>query len=196
MKTLVADLLQTNKKHINLEYANVQQQEGGSDCGVLAIAIATALCYGEKPESVEITQIKTREHLKSAFEQHLLTPFPSQPVIRKAPKREEKLNVYCYCRQIDDGRRMIRCDGCEDWFHAHCAKISPQRLRKIKGSLWFCKSCYKDRHSCNQLIPCSNKPINDYSYSRVTEEIKKIKVHTYVAIRKESTQCVKFALFV
>ena len=154
----------------------MQRQKGGADCGLLAIAIATALCYGEKPELIEIDQIKTREHLKSAFEQQQLTPFPSQKVFRAAPTRKEKLNVYCYCRQIDDGRRMVRCDGCEDWFHVNCAKISPHRLRQIKSSLWFCKSCYKDKPSYSQSM--SSKPINDYdySYSRVTEEIKKIKV--------------------
>ena len=79
MKTLVADLLQIN----------VQQQK----------AIATALCYSEKPELIARDQsIWTAK----------INTISSKKVFRAAPTRKEKLNVYCYCRQIDDGRHMHR----------------------------------------------------------------------------------------
>ena len=27
---------------------------------------------------------------------------------------------YCWCRGIDDGRPMVQCDGCDEWFHSAC----------------------------------------------------------------------------
>ncbi len=170
MKSTIADLLQTDQNFIVVEYINVQKQKGSDDCGLLAIAIATALCCEEKPELLQIDQAKSREHLRLAFEQKLLTQFPSQSVCREEPYLGwDKIKVYCYCRQIDDGRRMIRCDGCEDWFHVNCAKISPERLKKIKSSVWLCKSCYKDRPFCK-------KTVDLYTHDRVTKEIKEIEV--------------------
>ena len=32
--------------------------------------------------------------------------------------------LYCICRKPDDGREMIMCDACQDWFHLECLKIS------------------------------------------------------------------------
>eukprot|EP00050_Salpingoeca_kvevrii_P014746 m.39674 g.39674 ORF g.39674 m.39674 type:complete len:1084 (-) comp5956_c0_seq2:1112-4363(-) len=31
--------------------------------------------------------------------------------------------VYCYCRQPDDGREMVECERCKDWFHDGCVVI-------------------------------------------------------------------------
>ena len=46
VKKTVADLLQTKKEHIIIQYMNTQVQEGGSDCGLFAIATATTLSWG------------------------------------------------------------------------------------------------------------------------------------------------------
>ena len=55
----------------------VQQQLNGSDCGVFAIAFATCLVYGIKPEGVTFDIPKMRPHLLHCLNAHLITPFPT-----------------------------------------------------------------------------------------------------------------------
>lgn len=31
--------------------------------------------------------------------------------------------AYCLCRGPDDGRLMVQCGGCEEWFHASCCGL-------------------------------------------------------------------------
>ena len=165
-KSIIADMLQTKVKFISIEYVNVQLQEGSSDCGLLAIAFAAAICFGKKPELLQFDQTLTRGHLKSAFEKKSLTPFPAQTVIRKQSLiRKERLRIYCSCRQADDGRDMIRCDGCEDWFHTNCVKISKMKFKTIRNKSWVCNACKVS----------SNAP-SSYTYQRVINEIKGFKV--------------------
>jgi len=61
VKKTVADLLQTEKEHIIIQ--STQVQEGGSDCGLFAIATATTLCHGESPVDLEYDQSSMRSHL-------------------------------------------------------------------------------------------------------------------------------------
>ena len=48
-------------------------------------------------------------------------------------------SLYCWCRQGDDGREMICCDSCGDWFHLDCLhrpsnSNSAGQLRKKRKS--------------------------------------------------------------
>jgi hypothetical protein len=36
--------------------------------------------------------------------------------------------VYCYCRQGDDGSPMVSCDSCEEWFHCGCVGYDSTRV--------------------------------------------------------------------
>ena len=47
--------------------------------------------------------------------------------------------VYCICKQPDDGRLMVGCDGCDDWFHFSCMKI-PEEYRDLVYS-FYCPYC-------------------------------------------------------
>ena len=40
-------MLQASKDSIVLEYIKMQEQSGASDCGLFAIATATAICNGQ-----------------------------------------------------------------------------------------------------------------------------------------------------
>ena len=51
----VAALLHTNEKFITLKYVKVSRQKNGSDCGVYAIAFATALCHGKSPAKMKVS---------------------------------------------------------------------------------------------------------------------------------------------
>ena len=60
-----------------LQNVPVQQQNNGSDCGVFAIAFATCLVYGIKPEDVDFDIRKMRPHLLSCFKNKKMSLFPT-----------------------------------------------------------------------------------------------------------------------
>ena len=167
LKSIVADLPQTKLKFLTIKYVNVQLQKGGYDCGLLSIASATAICYGKEPEHLLFDQDQARKHLEAAYEQKVLLPFPASHVRRKPYILQEKLPIYCSCRQIDDGRHMIICDGCNEWYHINCIKISPKILEDNSRS-WFCQQS------------CSNK--GDYTYTWVASEVKLLTVSYYRSV--------------
>ena len=51
------------------------KQKGGTDCGVFAIATATALAHGILNLS-SLDQSAMRRNLVNCFKKHLMTPFP------------------------------------------------------------------------------------------------------------------------
>jgi len=88
VKKTVADLLQTEKEHIINHYMNTQVQEGGSDCGLFAIATATTLCHGEDPVDLEYDQSSMQSHLLKAFSMKTLLCFPA-----KATRKRQKCHI-------------------------------------------------------------------------------------------------------
>ena len=54
----------------------VQQQKGGQDCGVYAVACLLHLALGDKPEELHFTQEEMRLHLVHCFESETVLPFP------------------------------------------------------------------------------------------------------------------------
>ena len=116
---------------------NVQRQVSDSDCGLFAVANATAICNGMDPVYVMFDQAEMRSHLLSCLEHKLLTPFPSK---RRRPRGPmvmelEVIPIYCHCR-LQEAGRMIQCDACGDWFHEGC-EIIP----KYTTSGWICRKC-------------------------------------------------------
>ncbi|KDQ17705.1 hypothetical protein BOTBODRAFT_185798 [Botryobasidium botryosum FD-172 SS1] len=47
----------------------------------------------------------------------------------------------CVCGEEDDGRPMVRCDGCLTWYHQACMGITDESQL---GSEWFCGKCTAD----------------------------------------------------
>ena len=74
MRTICLNLFDIAKKP-KLTYQQVQQQEGGDDCGVFSIAFATALLHNQNPVNLRFIQSSMHSHLLRCFEQKLLTPF-------------------------------------------------------------------------------------------------------------------------
>ena len=54
-----------------------QKQKGGTDCGLFAIAYATAIGHGVDPTSMTLNQAAMRSHLNKCFEEENLSLFPS-----------------------------------------------------------------------------------------------------------------------
>ena len=51
--------------------------------------------------------------------------------------------VYCLCRLPEDGRFMICCDHCDEWYHGDCVGITPDNELEMKGDNkeYICPSC-------------------------------------------------------
>ena len=73
-KEQIAALLCTKERQITLDYPAVQIQEGGSDCGVFAVAFATSLCTGDSPATITCHQPSLCRHLMKCLEKQI-TPF-------------------------------------------------------------------------------------------------------------------------
>ena len=75
LKRIVVDLMFYQRKGIRIEYVNMQQHKGPNDCGLFAIATATALCNGVDPNQLEFNQKLMRQHLQNALEMQKLSLF-------------------------------------------------------------------------------------------------------------------------
>lgn len=53
-----------------------QKQEGSNDCGLFAIAIATAIVHGADPTRLRFDQVAMRNHLVQCFKDGVMTLFP------------------------------------------------------------------------------------------------------------------------
>mgnify|MGYP000857978627 CR=1 FL=1 len=39
---------------------------------------------------------------------------------------------YCLCQSPDDGRLMVQCEECRDWFHPSCAKFTVGQVKRFR----------------------------------------------------------------
>jgi len=63
--------------HASLSMAPMQKQElGSNNCGVFAVAAATAIAFSFDPLQVEFKETEMRRHLFQCFEDVFMTPFP------------------------------------------------------------------------------------------------------------------------
>ena len=145
LKKQIATFLTTMKPSITLHFMDVQMQSGGSDCGLFAIAFATALVDGKKPGKFLFQQGGMRAHLCKCLELGKMTPFP---IIRNrcTPskiKAAEQFNVYCICCMPEIANSTwVQCTACKEWFHSDtCVSIAAEQRcnRKLP---WYCsKQC-------------------------------------------------------
>ena len=73
-------------------------QTNGNDCGLYAIANATALAFGRDPSKEQYIPSKLREHLLKCLEEKEMRLFPiakGTSKRRKAIKKIEKIKLYC-----------------------------------------------------------------------------------------------------
>lgn len=137
----IATLLNTNAKEVDLQFVNVQMQYGGTDCGIFAIAFATALALGHAPESLHFKQDSMRQHLLECLQSRKMTMFPCDRTRRanKRMKNVQKMNVYCTCRLPEFGE-MIKCSCCKEWFHLDLCVNVPCTAKK-RNVVWKCSLC-------------------------------------------------------
>ena len=61
---------------LTIHMVHIPKQDGGQDCGVFAIAIATALAYGMNVATLKFNQVAMRPHLIQCIESKTMTCFP------------------------------------------------------------------------------------------------------------------------
>ena len=113
-------------KSITLQHVHMQQQAGSYDCGLFALATATAISNGLESGRLEFRQRMMRVHLKNALLTKLLLPFPAKEVPTRVPQLVwiDRVRIYCVCRQPENWqRKMVECSLCKDWFHNDCVKV-------------------------------------------------------------------------
>ncbi|KAL7558921.1 hypothetical protein ACA910_015498 [Epithemia clementina (nom. ined.)] len=55
---------------------------------------------------------------------------------------EDRGSRHCVCGGPSDGRLMLSCDKCENWFHGYCVGIKPEDSEEIDE--WVCPPCRGD----------------------------------------------------
>ena len=137
IKEQIATLLHTKEKEICLKFVNTQMQNGAVDCGLFAIAFATAIAFGYKPELLSFDQNKMRKHLLSCLTSGEIRMFPEKEKRQRKSiiKNIQKIKVYCYCRLPKQGE-MIQCHHCKEWFHlSTCVHVVDKKAE------WLCNCC-------------------------------------------------------
>lgn len=91
--------------------------------------------------------------------------FPMDAKIRKSvkkkiPEASAGQTLYCICRKPDNGRWMIGCDFCDDWFHGECVGMNEDKARLVIK--YACPRCRtKDpgtwKRKCR--LPSCNEPV-------------------------------------
>ena len=74
---IVASLIKPVGNLIKIKMSNVYLQINGYDCGLCAIANATALAYGRDPSTQSYAPIMMRQHLIGCLENRRIKPFPT-----------------------------------------------------------------------------------------------------------------------
>jgi len=141
LEAQIASLIHTEKPEICLEFMDVPVQAGTYDWP-FAVAFATALALGKRPEDYHFDQSRMRKHLWQCFEERKMELFPyiRQRRSKKTMVRStQKVPVYCTCRMPEMGERMVECTTCKQWYHVACVNISVSVLDS--SASWFCCRC-------------------------------------------------------
>ncbi|GHJ87750.1 hypothetical protein NliqN6_4152 [Naganishia liquefaciens] len=63
---------------------------------------------------------------------------------------EEDNTLYCLCRRRDnEGRKMVECESCNDWFHQDCVKLT-EIVDLIDK--WYCSACISTSRDALRII--------------------------------------------
>ena len=113
----------------------------------VAIAFATVLALGEKPELFSFEHSKMCTHLRQCLIKREMEMFPvnrKHRVKKSLVKSTEEIPVYCNCRMPElPGDHMIEfeCTACKEWYHLDiCVFVSPS-ARVDKSAPWLCYRC-------------------------------------------------------
>ena len=142
---IIASLLNCTMPSIIINMVDVGKQRNGSDCGVLALAMAFDLCAGHDPSGVIFDHKKIRQHLKNSLESCSMSRFPITST-RRAVRRRTKMTtvpIHCTCRMPHDDdpdTPWAECTSCHSWYHKNCVDV-PEIIFQNASINWMCPSC-------------------------------------------------------
>jgi hypothetical protein len=137
----IATMLCSQEKEIMLHFINTQMQYGSGDCGLFAIAFATAIALGISPEFIDFEQSEMRQHLLTCFNNGKLTMFPydKKRRVKNRVKATQQIKLYCKCHLPEFGE-MIQCTKCDEWYHLDmCVSVQKVYLQPVVQ--WLCDIC-------------------------------------------------------
>ena len=140
VKRQIAALLATDHDEITLRHMNVQMQSSTYDCGLFAIAFATAPVHGEHPGKFLFNQDSMRQHLMKCLELGEMTMFPIKKTRRSAGrmKSEDVIEIHCSCRMpVIPGVDMIECSACGRCIIFPCMCLCHRKLAKKKSVVLY-----------------------------------------------------------
>ena len=98
--------------------------------------------YDERPLTPYLFQVLLSNREEKTLHHDHLKPFrgESPSWIKKEEKRiqEQAKEIFCICRQPDDGTLMVQCEICLEWFHCHCLGITKT---KDRAEPFRCRPC-------------------------------------------------------
>jgi hypothetical protein len=59
--------------------------------------------------------------------------------VEEEEEEEDPTKLYCVCKMPWDGRFMVECDRCENWFHPQCVGTTSKEVRKLPT--FYCPDC-------------------------------------------------------
>lgn len=138
----IAALLSSHEEKIIVKMMDVQMQAGGCDCGLFAIAFATALTCGIQPGECTFKQGEMRKHLYKCLSRGELSMFPllkSRLQRDVGVKSKDHIELFCTCR-MPEIPPMVECSKCKEWYHVHCVEV-PQAALDNSSLEWACPAC-------------------------------------------------------
>ena len=87
---------------IEVTVRRCQNQIGGKDCGLFALANAIALINGVDPATVKFQQRNMRQHLQQCLENQHFTMFPcntSDPTSHTKRSKKDIVSLHCVCKR-------------------------------------------------------------------------------------------------
>ena len=105
-KEQICALLASPEPVIDLIYVAVQKQQNGCDCGLFALAYATALCSG-----LLFKQSVMRAHLLECLEEEDMKPFPCKTVNRAQKNKTGKLKYFASAEHRREGGWFLALDA-------------------------------------------------------------------------------------
>jgi len=143
----VSKYVRVHSDVLTIRVLNVAKQKGASDCGLFAIAFATALLHKQDPVNVVFSQEQMQSHLHACLENHRMDPFPvtCQRTVRRRCTRQITVQLYCLCKTAYvNGEDMILCNSCSQWYHPACVGIEQvdyAELRADRSLKYTCVKC-------------------------------------------------------
>ena len=138
---VVASLVQANSNKLKVKFPKVAMQVNGNDCGLYAIANATALAFGRDPSTQVYIPRLMREHLIKCLENRHLEPFSvtkGSKSRRKITKTVLEIPLYCTCKMPDTRTLYVICDLCSMEYHPECIGLDGQFTDSMP---FICQQC-------------------------------------------------------